>query len=518
MNGQSSNSLIRAEVLERLRPLTAAWSVDGREVQFVAQFDESLRPGGFVTVTTTDGARYLVQVHGVRAEDKSGITIDVDTSELQVADVVTSASVTLVNRVVAGSGFVLDRLDDGPVQGFVDASIEPADDEMVAAYFERELGSSAGLHVGRIRDTGVDARLRAAGFARHTFMCGQSGSGKTFTLGIILERLLFETDLPVVVIDPNSDYVNLGTMASRTAVNRFRSTPLSQAEYDELAERYAERAGVVVASARSGDLPLRIHFSDLPVDYQALAMQLDPIADALEYGALVDAVKHLRAPYHVDDVQAVLRDRFDDASRLLAQRMINLGISGWSVWATSDESSLAGRGAGNRALILDSGSLADARERSIVALGVLGRLRQRPQRSPILLVIDEAHNVCPPDARTPIEQAVTDLMLWIAGEGRKYGTYLLLSTQRPQKIHRNVLSQCDNLLLMRINSTTDLAQLTEVFSHVPSPLIDQAHAHRMGELLAAGPIARTPLRLQADVRWTKEGGADLPTRWAKRAD
>lgn len=111
---------------------------------------------------------------------------------------------------------------------------------------------------------------------------------------------------------------------------------------------------------------------------------------------------------------------------------------------------------------------------------------------------------------------MTEHALWIAGEGRKFGIYLLLSTQRPQKIHRNVLSQCDNLLLMRVNSVADLDEIAEVFSHVPASLVAEARSHRMGEMLAAGPIAPTPLRLQVGERWTKEGGADLPTTWAAR--
>ena len=45
----------------------------------------------------------------------------------------------------------------------------------------------------------------------------------------------------------------------------------------------------------------------------------------------------------------------------------------------------------------------------------------------------------------------------IAAEGRKFGLYLLVSTQRPQKVHPNVVSQCDNLVLMRLNSAADLA-------------------------------------------------------------
>ena len=66
----------------------------------------------------------------------------------------------------------------------------------------------AQLEIGELRlAPGVPARLDAGGFDRHTFLCGQSGSGKTYSLGVILERLLLETSLRIVVLDPNSDFV-----------------------------------------------------------------------------------------------------------------------------------------------------------------------------------------------------------------------------------------------------------------------------------------------------------------------
>ena len=39
-------------------------------------------------------------------------------------------------------------------------------------------------------------------FNRHTFWCGQSGSGKTYALGVVLEQLLLRTELPIAVLDP----------------------------------------------------------------------------------------------------------------------------------------------------------------------------------------------------------------------------------------------------------------------------------------------------------------------------
>ena len=55
----------------------------------------------------------------------------------------------------------------------------------------------------------MPARLYAGGFGRHTFLCGQSGSGKSYALSVMLEQLLLETDLRIVVLDPNSDFARL---------------------------------------------------------------------------------------------------------------------------------------------------------------------------------------------------------------------------------------------------------------------------------------------------------------------
>lgn len=54
------------------------------------------------------------------------------------------------------------------------------------------------------------AGLRPENFSCHTFSCGQSDSGKTYALGVVLEELLLRTQLPLVIIDPNADFVRLG--------------------------------------------------------------------------------------------------------------------------------------------------------------------------------------------------------------------------------------------------------------------------------------------------------------------
>src|SRR5690606_17818415 len=151
----------------------------------------------------------------------------------------------------------------------------------------------ASLDIGTIaaRDGAARARLLASGFDRHTFLCGQSGSGKTYSLGLILERILLETELPLVIIDPNSDYVGLGDARTfEEAARGFRGELTAEA-YAELRARYeaaAERVRVFrpVPRGQHSDTALRIRYSDLAPEIQGLVLHIDPLRDRDEYHVL----------------------------------------------------------------------------------------------------------------------------------------------------------------------------------------------------------------------------------------
>ena len=100
-------------------------------------------------------------------------------------------------------------------------------------------------------------------------------------------------------------------------------------------------------------------------------------------------------------------------------------------------------------------------------------------------------------------------LIQIAAEGRKYGLWLLLSTQRPSKVHPQVLSQCDNLCVMRMNSPADLDHLAEFFGAVPRDLLDLAPEFPQGRGLFAGGFAGDSAIVQMGNRITVEGGIDV---------
>jgi DNA helicase HerA-like ATPase len=422
-------------------------------------------------------------------------------------------------RLVGGAGQLLaevkgDRsvaVDGSAVFG--EAGITPADNSTVAAHLASSFGSMAGIELGAVqRMSDVPATLHAKGFGRHTFLCGQSGSGKTYTLGVILERLLLGTGIRIAVIDPNSDYVNLTSLRPR------RGTGLSKDAYQELASRYAEvAAGIHVFGGEKSAKRLRALYGRLSFEQQTMVLGLDPFTHPEEYNAFVRTVRSIEgSEYSLDDVMAAVRASFDENVRRLGLRIENLGIAEQSIWASGGEATMDALPDDWRMLIADTGSLGSAQEGSIAAAGLLGYLwEQRHAREPLIIVIDEAHNVCPQNPIDANQALATEHVIRIAGEGRKYGLYLLLSTQRPAKVHQNVLSQCDNLLLMKMNSATDIRTLTEVFSYAPAGLVERAAGFGLGEGLAAGKIAPNPLLFKSGQRFTVEGGTDVPSTWAR---
>ena len=102
---------------------------------------------------------------------------------------------------------------------FHDLPIARADAASVAEWLERTRPRRASLDVGELSlRPGVRFGLDAGGFDRHVLFCGQSGSGKTYALGTILEQLLLQTSLRLVILDPNS--ASSGSASPETALTQ----------------------------------------------------------------------------------------------------------------------------------------------------------------------------------------------------------------------------------------------------------------------------------------------------------
>ena len=524
------------ELQELVPLLSVAYSTDGRTFGYEAPLSVAIPLGSYVALNTQDGGEYLGQIVTKEVSIRQGaeISLELDPSlgALLPKGVNFSSSHTypLQRRYAHGTGVVLGRLDSSggcvPTTGedaFQSADLSRASDHVVARYLAPEGRTT--LEIGRALHTfgRLPARLRAEGFDRHTFLCGQSGSGKTFALGVILERLLLESELKIIVLDPNSDFVRLDRVRPLAGVNQTISRELSTDEYEEVLKRYRQvlpglKLVRPVPYAEDPSDLLRIRFSDLERQEQGLVLEMDPLRDREEFNAYRRAVDSLSGDrYSISQVREIVARQFSEEARQLGLRIENLGVSAWNLWSDAEEPSLIDiLGEDWRCLVVDTGTLSSPVEQSIAAMALLGQLwRHRHERQPVLIVIDEAHNICPQEPSDTLEAAVTSYAIKIAGEGRKFGLYLLVATQRPSKIHANVLSQCDNLILMRMNSMSDLEIISQTFSQAPPTFLEQSSHFAQGECLLAGKIVQNPTFGGFEGRFSEEGGTDVPASWAE---
>ena len=140
------------------------------------------------------------------------------------------------------------------------------------------------------------------------------------------------------------------------------------------------------------------------------------------------------------------------------------------------------------------------------------------RRQPLLVVLDEAHRFVPEGEDTTAHRTLS----MIAKEGRKYGTGLMLVTQRPSEIDSAVLSQCGSLLALRITNTVDRSKVAAAVPDDLGGLVEQLPSLRTGEGIFLGEVMPIPSRVRVRKAKRKPVGDDpkLPDVWqsAERPD
>ena len=115
---------------------------------------------------------------------------------------------------------------------------------------------------------------------------------------------------------------------------------------------------------------------------------------------------------------------------------------------------------------------------AVMARMVFDRLRRAEPRNrlPVNLVLEEAHRYV---AEQPSRYAIDASRIFerIAKEGRKYGLFLLVASQRPSELSRTVLSQCSNFVIHRILNPEDLSHIRQM-----TPFVSESVMKRLPSL------------------------------------
>jgi DNA helicase HerA-like ATPase len=115
--------------------------------------------------------------------------------------------------------------------------------------------------------------------------------------------------------------------------------------------------------------------------------------------------------------------------------------------------------------------------------------------APLLFVCEEAHRYAPADKNIgfgPTKRALSR----IAKEGRKYGVFLGLVTQRPAEIDSTIISQCSTLFVMRLSNDRDQALIRSAVSDAAANLLSFIPSLGTREVFTFGAGVALPTRMR----------------------
>ncbi|HBS26236.1 MAG TPA: ATPase [Gammaproteobacteria bacterium] len=122
---------------------------------------------------------------------------------------------------------------------------------------------------------------------------------------------------------------------------------------------------------------------------------------------------------------------------------------------------------------------------------------KQDKRHPIAILCDEAHLYIPERAKADSADTVAvEIFEKIAKEGRKYGIGLVVISQRPSEVNRTVLSQCNNVIAMRLTNSDDQNVIRKLLPDSLGSFGELLPVLDVGEALVVGDASLLPARVR----------------------
>jgi hypothetical protein len=370
-------------------------------------------------------------------------------------------------------------------------------------------GQAEAIQVGSLITRGdVPVALSIKGFRRHLALIAQTGSGKTYLAGILADELLAKGGT-LVMLDPHADYVFLGRdiagkryeLSDRITV--FRN-PSSTGRYS------SEEVGRVE--------PYEICFSDLDIDEIRLIAGIGKSHVNILSG-VEQAIAYLKAEKTVFQPEDLL-ERLKGAEGWKDQGVTSSIIAGaksaqkyikrlvrmkvFTSAATNINRMLRPK----HLSVVDLSGLNEETS-DYIAYKILSDIYDKASSGefeyPIFIFVEEAHRFIPFEGHTESSSVIKK----IAAEGRKFGVFLIVITQRPSKIHPDALSQCNSQIIMRMSNPEDQQAIARSSERLGQTLLEDLPGLNTGEAVIVGEMTRAPVMVRVKKRRTREGGSDI---------
>ncbi len=377
----------------------------------------------------------------------------------------------------------------------IEARRAPTDDSIILGRGSstiRKIGCQGTMYLGRVSEKGKHNLygkkvLVDAVFPHVIFISGHRGSGKSYTLGVIAEELSkADLGVGVILIDPIGIFWALkkenSDVNESVLLEKWGLTPdfLKNIEIFTPIGIYNDYRDETV------DSPFALKPSDLHIEDWCRTFDIDRYeirGTVLEKAMQI--VSREQPDYSLDDLIDALDDPVivnsyrSDSIQAIRSRMNAAKV--WGIFS-GNGTPLSALSSPNKVSVLDISNPKIGDSLRALLVGIIARkiLEQRIKSSrgelfetsgeddgsiPVTwLLIDEAHVLVPNNKKT----AASDPLIEYAKQGRKPGCALVLVTQQPSAMHKNIMSQIDIMITHLLTFEDDIkAFLKRVPSSVP---------------------------------------------------
>ena len=350
--------------------------------------------------------------------------------------------------------------------------------------------------------------------SKHFAVLGTTGVGKSSAIALLMQQILqARSDLRVLMLDVHNEYGRcFGERAQVLNPNNiklpfwlfnfeeivdvfFGGRPGLEEEVDFLSEviplaksSYAQQIGLTSRLAKPGEAGAVRYTVDVPVPYRIadLLSLLDTRMGKLENRAS-------RMVYHklMTRIETVCNDpryafMFENAN-VGGDTMAEILATLFRLPPNGKPMTIM-QLAGFPSEVVDA--LVSVTCRMAFDLGLWS-----DGSAPLLVVCEEAHRYMAADHSVgfaPTRRSISR----IAKEGRKYGVFLGLVTQRPAELDPTILSQCSTLFAMRMTNDRDQELLRSAVADTAANLLAFLPSLGTGEAFAFGEGVMLPTRLK----------------------
>ena len=374
-------------------------------------------------------------------------------------------------------------------------------------------------------------------FQRHAVVVGSTGSGKSWTTARLLDQIAKLPQANVVLFDIHGEYRPLESdafkhlrIAGPSDIDNNRGLdsdvlhlPYWLLGYEALVSMFVDRSdqnapnqsmimtSTIVDKKKAALDPVKHkeildNFtidSPVPFDINAVLNELNMLDKQMVPGARGEK----QGPYHgklsrmISRLEAKRHDRrlaflFQPPAECMDMRWLDRMVHTISAGRAAQPG-----GSGGIKIIDFSEVPSDVLPLMVSLLAQIvfstSLWTQNERRHPIAIMCDEAHLYIPERMRTDSADAVAvEIFERIAKEGRKYGIGLVVISQRPSEVSRTVLSQCNNVIAMRLTNGDDQGVIKRLLPDSLGSFGDLLPVLDVGEALVVGDASLLPTRVR----------------------